>query len=356
MIEPFVHAPLPVRVIFGAGAVARLPEEVERLGGRRALVLSTPGRAAARAQELALSLRDRSAGLFAGAVMHTPVDVTEQALALVRERGVDTLVAFGGGSTTGLAKALALRLDLPQIVLPTTYAGSEMTPILGETSGGMKTTRSDPRILPETVIYDVELSLALPPAVAAVSGMNAIAHAAEALYARDRSPVIALLAEEGVRALAQALPGIVAHPEDRDARAAALYGAWLCGTCLGSVGMALHHKLCHVLGGTFGLPHAETHTAVLPHAIAYNAPAAPEAMARLAAALGVADAALGLHELAARLGAGRGLRDLGLPQAGVAQAVAQTLANPYWNPRPLAAEALTGLLERAWRGDPPASD
>ena len=199
-------------------------------------------------------------------------------------------MAIGGGSTTGLGKAIALRTDLPQIVLPTSYAGSEMTPVVGQTSGGIKTTQSSPKILPEIVIYDVDLTMTMPPKLSATSGINAIAHAVEALYARDRNPVISLMAQEGIRTLAQALPKICAQPDDRAARTDALYGAWLSGICLGAVGMALHHKLCHTLGGSFNLPHAETHTVILPHALAYNAPAAPDAMARIATALGVRDA------------------------------------------------------------------
>jgi len=285
--------------------------------------------------------------------MHTPVEATDKALEVVGELEADAVVAVGGGSATGLGKAIALRTDLPQIVLPTTYAGSEMTPILGETKDGVKTTQRTPKVLPEVVIYDVDLTLGLPPAIAVTSGINAMAHAVEALYARDRNPVISLMAEEGIRSLARALPGIVEDPHDREARADALYGAWLCGACLGAVGMALHHKLCHVLGGTFDLPHAETHTIVLPHAAAYNAPAAPDAMDRIARALGVADAAKGLFELAGRLGAKQALRDIGMPADGVGQAVKATLAAPYWNPRPLEEDALRNLLTRAWNGDPP---
>jgi alcohol dehydrogenase class IV len=183
--------------------------------------------------------------------------------------------------------------------------------------------------------------------------MNAIAHAVEALYARDRNPVIALMAEAGIAALARALPAISDEPGNRDARTEALYGAWLCGVCLGTVGMALHHKLCHVLGGAFGLPHAETHTIVLPHAAAYNAPAAPAAMARAGTALGTDDAARGLYDLAGRLGAKRALRDLGMPAEGIAEVVEQTMANPYWNPRLLERDAIRDLLNRAWHGDPP---
>ena len=343
MIE-FVYSTLPSRVIFGQGTSARLQEEVELLGLQRALVLATPSRKPD-AERLSAHLGTRSAGVLATAVMHTPVNVTEAALAVVENLGADGLVAIGGGSTTGLSKAIALRTDLPQIIIPTTYAGSEMTPIVGETKDGVKTTKSSPRILPEVVIYDVERTLSLPVPLSVASGMNAIAHAVEALYARDRNPVAMLMAEEGVRALGEALPRIAAAPVDPDARAEALYGAWLCGTCLGSVSMAIHHKLCHVIGGLFNLPHAT----------AYNAPAAPDAMVRLARALGVSDAALGLYELSGRLGCPRALRDLGMPEAGIDQAVTLSLRNAPWNPVPIGTEAVRELLRRAWRGDPPAS-
>jgi len=354
-MQPFVYESLPTRVVFGSGAVARIGQEVERLGARRALVLSTPGRGEKLANEIASLLGDLSAGVHAGAVMHTPVDATQKALAVARERAADALVSVGGGSTTGLGKAIALRTDLPQIVLPTTYAGSEMTPILGETSGGAKATQRSPKVLPEVVIYDVDLTLGLPPAVSATSGMNAIAHAVEALYAKDRNPAISLMAEEGIAALARALPRISLEPRNREARFDALYGAWLCGTCLGSVGMALHHKLCHVLGGMFDLPHAETHTVLLPHAVAYNAPAAPNDMARIARALGEADAAGGLYVLAGRLGAKRSLRDLGMPAEGIERVVDATIAAPYWNPRPLDGKLLRDMLEAAWEGAPPGN-
>ena len=276
----FTYNGRPSRVIFGSGTLSRLPEEVERLDLKRVLVLATPPQRQD-AERLAASIGDRCAGVFAGAVMHTPVGVTDEALELVRRDGVDGLVAVGGGSTTGLAKAIALRTDLPQIVAPTTYAGSEMTPILGETKDGRKVTQSSPKILPEIVIYDVDLTLTLPAAMSGTSGMNAIAHAIEALYAKEGNPITELMALEAIGALYESLPVIAREPSDRDARAKALYGAWLCGICLGSVGMALHHKLCHTLGGMFDLPHAETHTIVLPQALAYNAPAIPEVMDKL---------------------------------------------------------------------------
>ncbi|EHL97534.1 alcohol dehydrogenase, iron-dependent, partial [Acetobacteraceae bacterium AT-5844] len=277
MNTPFTYAPLPARVLFGAGRAAELPAELAALGARRAMVLSTPAQREM-AAGIAAPLGSAFGAAFSGAAMHTPVEVTERALDALREAGCDGLVAIGGGSTTGLAKALALRTGLPQVVIPTTYAGSEVTPILGQTEGGMKSTLRSPKVLPQVVIYDPDLTLSLPPSLSATSGLNAIAHAVEALYARDANPVVSLMAEEGIRALGAALPAILASPSDRVAREGALYGAWLCGTCLGAVGMALHHKLCHVLGGTFDLPHAETHAVILPHAAAYNAPAAPEAL------------------------------------------------------------------------------
>jgi maleylacetate reductase len=353
-MQPFIYEALPSRVIFGAGTLARLGDEVDRLGLRRVLVLSTPPQQPD-AERLAASLGDRAAGVFAGATMHTPVEVTERAMAEVAARGADGIVAVGGGSTIGLGKAIALRIDLPQIVVPTTYAGSEMTPILGETKDGLKTTQRGPKILPETVIYDVDLTLTLPPAMSATSGINAIAHAVEALYSPDRNPIISLMAEDGIAALARALPVIVSDPSDRSARSDALYGAWLCGACLGAVGMALHHKLCHTLGGTFDLPHAETHTVVLPHAVAYNAASASEAMARITRALGTSDAARGIYDLAGRLGAPRALRDLGMPEGGIDRAAEIAASSPYPNPRSIERGAIRELIARAWAGDPPQS-
>ncbi len=351
-MDPFIYDALPTRVVFGAGTRAQLAAELERLGCRRALVLATPQQDA-QAHEIAALAPDRIAGIHTGACMHTPVEVTEAALKVALELNADVTIAIGGGSTTGLGKAIALRTDLPQICLPTTYAGSEMTPILGETAGGVKTTQRTLKVLPEVVIYDVDLTVSLPAALSATSGLNAIAHAVEALYAKDRNPVVSLMAEEGIRALAGALPRIMDDPHDMEARTAALYGAWLCGVCLGSVGMALHHKLCHTLGGTFDLPHAETHAVVLPHATAYTAPAAPEAMARIARALGATDAAQGLFDLAGQLGVGRALRDLGMPEAGIERAADLAVRNPYWNPRPIERDAVRDLIARAWAGDRP---
>lgn len=352
-MQSFVYNGQPARVIFGSGTLALLPAEVDRLGLKRVLVLATPPQAGD-AEKLSALLGASSVGVYSRATMHTPVDVTEDAMRVVADKKVDGLIAVGGGSTTGLAKAIALRTDLPQIVAPTTYAGSEMTPILGETKDGQKVTQSSPKILPEVVIYDVDLTLTLPVGMSGTSGMNAIAHAIEALYAKERNPVVSLMALEAIRALARSLPLIHDDPSDRAARSDALYGAWLCGICLGSVGMALHHKLCHTLGGSFDLPHAETHTVVLPHALAYNAPAIPEVIEKLRDVLGHQDPAVALFELAGRIGAPRSLREIGMPEHGVGVAAERALANPYWNPQPLERDGIRALIARAFAGDAPA--
>src|SRR3954447_10468578 len=316
-MEAFEYSALPARVIFGFGTLPRVTGELNALGRKRAFVLSDPHHAAAGAARLMHALDKLGVHLSTDAVMHTPVGVTERVMAMLAACDADCVISLGGGSTIGLGKALALRTDLPQIVLPTTYAGSEATPVLGETHGSQKSTIRSMKVLPEVIIYDVELTYGLPPGLSLVSGINAIAHAVEALYAREANPVISNLAEQGIAALGRALPQIVSDPVNRDARSDALFGAWACGSCLGAVGMSLHHKLCHVLGGSFGLPHAETHTVILPYALAYNAAAAPDAMARIAHALSMNDAALGIFRLARKLGLPSGLHAIGLQEAAL---------------------------------------
>jgi len=349
---PFSYNALPSRVIFGFGTLNQLAEEVDFLGCRNALILSTPEQGGT-AQDIAALVGGRARGLFPGAVMHTPVEVTNQALELVKKLQVDCIIAVGGGSTIGLGKAIALRTDLPQIVIPTTYAGSEATPILGQTENGVKKTLNDRRVLPETIIYDVNLTLTLPAKLTVTSGINAIAHAVEALYAKNRNPIVSIFAEEGIRAISRALPRLQNDARDKNARSDALYGAWLCGTCLGAVGMSLHHKLCHTLGGSFDLPHADVHTVVLPHATAYNAQAEPEVMVRIANALEAASAPLGIFELAKTSGGPTSLRELGMQESSLDQAAKLATENPYWNPRKIEFEPIRALLEDAYLGRPP---
>lgn len=351
----FTYQANPTRVVFGFGALAQLPQEIERLGAQRALVLATPEQEH-EAKRVAALLGARAAGVFAGAVMHVPIEAARAAREQARRLGADCAVTIGGGSTTGLGKAIALESTLPIVAIPTTYAGSEMTSIYGITEGGAKKTGRDARVRPKTAIYDPELTLSLPWPLTVTSAFNAIAHAVEGLYAHDLNPVVALLAEEGIRASAAALPLLRTDLAQRDARAQLLAGAWLCATVLDAVAMGLHHKLCHTLGGSFKLPHAETHTVVLPHALAFNAAAAPGAMARVAHALGAAradDAPRSLFELAQRLGAPTSLRALGMPAGGLDRVAELAAANQYPNPRALERDALRALLQRAYDGAPP---
>ncbi len=353
-MRAFAYNALPGRVVFGLGALDKLSEELERLGAKRALVLSTREQRA-QAEDIARRLGARAAGVHDQAVMHTPIESVRAAREVAKRVEADCAVAIGGGSTVGLGKGIALEAGLPILAIPTTYAGSEMTPILGITDGGVKKTMRDLRLLPKTVIYDPNLTLSLPPAFSATSAMNAIAHCVEALYAQDANPVISLMAEEGIRALASGMPVVARAPQDLGARSQMLYGAWLAGASLGAVGMALHHKLCHTLGGSFNLPHAETHTVVLPHSVAYNAVAASEAMARVAGALRTTDAAQGLHSLAQQVGAPTALQQIGMREADLERAAELAVQSPYWNPRPVERTAIRALLDDAFFGRPPGA-
>jgi maleylacetate reductase len=361
-MTPFTYTAARARVVFGVGALQCLGREIEALGANRALVLATPEQAAS-AHRVAALLGDRAAGVYAEARMHVPIETARGARDEARRVGADCAVAIGGGSTTGLGKAIALEVAqgtarFPIVAIPTTYAGSEMTPIWGLTEDGVKKTGRDPRVLPAAVIYDPELTLTLPFALTVTSALNAIAHAAEGLYAHDGNPVMSLMAEEGIRAAAAALPPLLRNARDLEARSDALYAAWLCGTVLGNVAMGLHHKLCHTLGGTFDLPHAEVHTVVLPHALAYNAVAAPEAMARLRRAMDhasrpAASAPRAVYDLALEHGAPVALRDIGMPAAGLDRAADLAVQNQYPNPRPLERAAIRELLQSAWEGARP---
>ena len=341
------------RVRFGDGELARLPDEVSALGAKRVLVLCTPQQLE-HAQRVSTLLGQQAVATFDQAVMHVPTETVADAIAVAERVDADLAVAIGGGSTIGLAKALALRRHLPFIAIPTTYAGSEMTPIYGLTEQGRKLTGRDPKVLARSVIYDPELSRELPIGLTVTSGLNAIAHAVEGMYATDGNPVISLMAEEGIRAMAVAIAGLVTAPSDPVFRSQALQGAWLCGTVLGNSGMGLHHKLCHTLGGSFNLPHAEVHSVILPHALAYNEPMVPDIAARIAAALGGAGAASSqLYALAKKAGAPLSLHEIGMREADLDQATSLVFEQRYPNPRPLEELAIRKLLQRAFDGSPP---
>lgn len=348
------HGPELPRVRFGAGLRHKLRGEVERLGAQRTLILTTP-RQSGLAEELARTLGDLYAGTCTKAKLHTPVAVTEDGLKDLNQMDADCLVSLGGGSVIGLGKALSYRTGLPHITLPTTYSGSEATPILGQTENGIKTTLSDDRIRPQVLLYDTELFVSLPTAIAVTSGLNAMAHAVEALYAANRTDSSTALAIRGIEAFADGLPKLVRDPQDLEARSMTLQGAWACGTVLGQVGMALHHKLCHTLGGTLNLPHADTHAIILPHAAAYNERAARAELEPVAGILGATSAGAALYGFAKGIGAPLALRDLGLQKPELDRIIELATKNPYPNPRPVTAEGLAELLNAAWAGKPPVS-
>jgi len=352
--ENFTATSAAVRVRFGAGVRHRVGEEMDTLGLSRALILTTPQQAAT-GSEFAEQLGAKAVGVYSNATMHTPVSISEEAAAQAIALKADCVVAVGGGSTTGLGKAIALRTDLTQIVVPTTYAGSEATGILGQTEGGRKTTITTPKVQPEVILYDPELVTSLPVGMTVTSALNAMAHAAEGLYAQNRSPLSTLMALEGLRAFRDALPRVLDNPADLRGRGETLYGAWLCGTVLGTVGMALHHKLCHTLGGSFDLPHAETHSVILPHAIAYNEGAAADVLAPVAEIFGGKTPGQALHAFAVAMKAPLALRDLGLGQGDLDRAAEIATQNPYWNPRPIEKDAIRRLLQAAWAGEAPSA-
>jgi maleylacetate reductase len=351
---PFVYQALPMRVRFGAGSARDgLAEEVAALGLTSVLALCSPGHRST-TEAVVASIGDRCVGVLAEARMHVPVEVAERARAEADRLGADGFVAVGGGSAIGLGKAIALTSGRPIIAVPTTYAGSEMTPVWGLTQDGAKQTGRDPKVLPRSVIYDAELTLDLPVAISVTSGMNAIAHAAEALYATDISPVIALMANEGIRSLVTALPAIAATPTDLAARSSAQYAAWLCGACLGATTMSLHHKICHALGGAADLPHAATHTVVLPYVLAYNLSAVPAVEGRLSGLFDGRWAPMALWELAGRLGAPRTLQELGLAEGDIGRVADQVTATAFANPRPVTRDAVATIVHQAWSGGPPS--
>lgn len=348
----FCYKALPWNVIFGVGAVARLPDELDKLGCRRALVLSTPAQVGD-GRQLVERLDGRAAGLFDQATMHVPIDTVRSAVATAQRLTADCVVSIGGGSTTGLGKALALELGLPNVAVPTSYAGSEMTNIWGLTENKRKTTGRNDAVVPTLTLYDPALTLTMPANFAAASGMNAMAHAVANVAAADANPIVSALALEAIGALARSLPVVVSDPGNMEARAQALYGACLAGAALGSGSTGLHHRLCHALGGAFNTPHAETHAILLPHSVACSAQVAPDAARRIAQALGAAAPAKGLYDLARTLGRVAALKDLGVRPTDLDEVAALAMEKPLNTPEPLSREQVRALLENAYQGRAP---
>lgn len=351
-MRSFEFTAKPGRVVFGAGSRAWLADEIDRLGAERALIVTTAGRAAI-ARDLAETLGDGCVGVIDDARPHVPIEQAAAARARARELKADAVIAIGGGSPIGLAKGIALEVDVRLLALPTTYAGSEMTAIVGVTHDGVKRTVGHPRILPQVVIYDPELTVGLSPHATATTGMNAMAHCVEALYAQSPNPVSSLTAAAGIEALARALPRAVKAPGDLDARTEALYGAYLAGFALGHAGIAMHHRICHVLGGSYGIGHGDANAVMLPHVIRYNESVAPDAIATVAAGLGRDDAAGAMYDLVDSIGAPTGLKTLGLDEADLPAIAQQSVASISYNPRPVDAAGLLPLLANAFHGHRP---
>lgn len=361
-IGAFAHDAIGGRVVFGTGSRRSLAAEVDALGASR-VVLIASGDEDALAAELSEVLGDRVVGRFADVVQHVPVDRAAAATALVDELAADCIVTLGGGSATGFGKAVRLAraeagsdAKLAFVAVPTTYAGSEMTTIWGRTDGDHKYTGKHPYVKPDTVVYDPELTVSLPARIAGPSGMNALAHCVEALYGPGHNPIVDLHALEGIRALAAGLPVVCSPDDSLDARADVLYGAYLAGIALASGGTALHHKTCHVLGGMFNLNHGDMNAVVLGHAVAYNAPAMPDVMARLASALDVpaTDVPGALFDLAAAIGAPTSLASIGMPEDGIAEAARRVVVDAAANVRPPDEASIEAFLRAAFEGRRPA--
>ncbi|KFU81871.1 Alcohol dehydrogenase, class IV [Amycolatopsis lurida] len=354
-MSAFTYDVLPGRVVFGPGvARTRLRVEADAFDARRILLIAAESEADL-ARDLCAPFADRIAVTFSEVRPHVPIEVAERAREAAA--GADLMLCVGGGSTTGTAKAVALTTGLPIIAVPTTYAGSEVTPVWGLTEKSRKTTGTDPRVLPRTVVYDPELTRTLPVELSVASGLNAMAHCVEAFWAPRRNPVSSAVAEDGIRHLAAGLPSVAADGADSEARGELLLGAYLAGSAFAAAGSGLHHKICHVLGGAFDLPHARTHAIVLPHVLAFNAPYAPEAVSRIASALDSPEPAQGLRRLGEKLGVPAGLRDLGLRENDTETVLDDILAlAPADNPRPVTAEGISRLLRAAWAGTDTAKE
>ncbi len=351
---PFEYEVLPSRVVFGLGAGDRLAGEVDRLAAAKVLIVGSRDRVV----RLRERLGPHCAGIFTDIRQHVPVEVRAEARELAEKLEVDCLVACGGGSAIGLAKVIALDLSVPIVAIPTTYSGSEMTPIWGLTSGRRKQTGRHPGVAPAVVLYDPMLTVSLPGRLTVSSGMNALAHCVEALYGPSANPVSALQAIDGIRRLAAGLEACVRDPSDLSGRAEALLGAHLAGTVLASAGVAIHHQLCHVLGGALGLDHADLNAVLLPHTVRFVTPAVPEEMRRVAAALGAEGsqtAADAMWALARRLGAPTSLAEIGMPEAELDRMAEAAAARVSPQPRPAGADDLRELLEAAWAGRPPSA-
>ena len=352
-MQAFTYESAGGRVVFANGAFSRVPDEIDLLGASRVLLVAD--RSGRRwADELAANLGWRLAARIDDVRVHVPLEDAEAARRMARDSSADVVVTIGGGSATGLAKAVALELGLAIVAVPTTYAGSEATPIWGLTADSRKETGRDARVQPRVVVYDPVLTVSLPVSISAASGMNALAHCIEAMYATGANPITTVIAEQGVRLLWDGLPRVVGQPDDLDARGDVLVAAYLAGSAFGTAGAGIHHKICHVLGGAYDLPHADTHSAVLPHSLAFVTPALPEVVERLARTVG-SEPAGRVHDFAAAIGAPLSLRAIGMAEADLDEAASLVAAAVGPHPRSASVAEIRSLLADAFDGVRPVA-
>ena len=344
----FSYKSFPAQVHFGKGKIAVLPE---LLKGFSSVLLIAEGRFAPQAERFAAAFGNEKVVLFSNVIQHVPQRIVDEAYEVVKKENPDVLLSIGGGSSVGLAKALALQTELPIIAVPTTYAGSEQTNIWGISTEAGKTTGRSAKVLPKVVVYDPELTQSMPPVLAAKSAMNAMAHLMEAVYAPDGNPFTSHYAKLGMKSLKE---GLLKLAEEKglseQTNEKILFGAYLGGKSLCEVSMSLHHKAAHVLGGSFGMEHATVHTVLQSYVLAYQWPyLSAGTQADFKEVFGEKPA-IALRELADKNNIASDLKSIGFIEEDIPEAAALLLKKPYANPAPLNENGLEQLLRNAWAG------
>ncbi|MDG1707652.1 MAG: maleylacetate reductase [Emcibacteraceae bacterium] len=350
----FDYTPVPSKAVFGENSALKLKDEVIALGCSRVMIACTKNMVA-RFQHVIDDLGDMCVAIYDKAEAHCPEHIALEAVEEFKNKNCDVIVAVGGGSTIGIGKAITLRLDAPLIVVATTPCGSESTPIHGMLIGNTKKTGRDKKVIASVSIYDATLTTSMNAHLTGTIGMNSLAHCVEALYAKVKSPISDLMAVQGIKALTSGLPKSIENPNDLKARADVLYGGMLSGYCVTLAGIAIHHKLCHVLGGHHGIPHGESNSVVLPYAVAYNESAAPEAMDKIKAAMGTTSASGGIYDFATKIGVPKSLKELEMQESDLDLAAKETVERTPYNPKPVDEKSLREMLQQAYEGVRPVA-
>jgi maleylacetate reductase len=345
----FDYTPVPSKAVFGENSVMKLAEEIKLLGGSRVMIACTKNMVG-RLGHVLDDLGDMVSSIYDKAEPHCPEHIALGAVQEFKQKNCDIVVAIGGGSTIGIGKAITLRTDAPLIVVATTPCGSESTPIHGMLIGNKKKTGRDRKVIASTSIYDPSLTTTMNAHLTGTIGMNSLAHCVEALYAQVKSPVSDMMAIEGIKALTQGLPGSIENPNDLKAREQVLYGGMLSGYCVTLAGIAIHHKLCHVLGGHHGIPHGESNSVILPYAAAYNESAAPEAMEKIKSAMGTNNASGGIFDFATKIKVPKSLKELGMRESDLDLAAQETIERTPYNPKPVQEKSVREMLQQAYEG------